>query len=607
MAHSHPHDSAQINRNSLSYNLHQRQSYGRPTFRAHTDGLTDGADDPTLDFHLPSRQPLHGTSVAEWAGGKKRTTRIKGTSGCFGLVTQPPEDTEEVSWRDVHRNIKCMDQLYDATFYSWLKSEDNVHVTAMYLHRIANEYPLSRIVNALKWLISDWRLESISTLVRNVTMDWVDEVGDLRRAHLLRHLTSSWATQYTTTLITMVLSVPPYLSASSVQRERFLRAFTQEWDFSKLSEFFMCLQSPANIDYKVKCVMLQEAARREKETLVAKMNRKKRLAQDNNNSTTSTTITTSTTSSNNNNAATPTNTTTTTTANNNNSSNDNNNNNNNNNNNSTNSNSNNNHNHNNTSNSNSSNPTTSNTSVNTNNINKTEPAQNALASSPLPPSPSPSSSSSTRRHHRRTSSNDVNDIKRLRLSTPPELDEDPTPTPTPVTNTPTSSTRRSATPDHHHHHHHHLRCVTTTSTSTSTSTTNTNSNTTATTTSSSAALRASAPSSTSSHLHSAASTSASVSADLSHLHLAPSSTAPSPTVADAFACHHPCYPYNPTLQVHELHRRRSSSNASTCSTASTTATTTIQTDDSPQDDPDPSSLKKRSAMNTGQRAQLTED
>lgn len=71
-----------------------------------------------------------------------------------------------------------MDQLYDASFYSWLKSEDNVLVTAMYLHRIANEYPLVRIINALKWLISDWRLESISTLVRHVTVDWCDEAGN---------------------------------------------------------------------------------------------------------------------------------------------------------------------------------------------------------------------------------------------------------------------------------------------------------------------------------------------------------------------------------------------------------------------------------------------
>ena len=70
-----------------------------------------------------------------------------------------------------------MDQLYDATFYTWLKSEDNVLVTAMYLHRIANEYPLERIANALKWLVSDWRWESTSILVRHVTVDWCNEDG----------------------------------------------------------------------------------------------------------------------------------------------------------------------------------------------------------------------------------------------------------------------------------------------------------------------------------------------------------------------------------------------------------------------------------------------
>jgi squalene cyclase len=75
-----------------------------------------------------------------------------------------------------------MDQLYDASFYSWLKSEENVLVTAMYLHRIANEYPLVRIINALKWLISDWRLESISTLVRHVTVDWCDEAGKKKKS-----------------------------------------------------------------------------------------------------------------------------------------------------------------------------------------------------------------------------------------------------------------------------------------------------------------------------------------------------------------------------------------------------------------------------------------
>ncbi|KAI8336483.1 hypothetical protein BD560DRAFT_413644 [Blakeslea trispora] len=358
-----------------------------------------------LDFHLPSRTPLHGLTVSEWAGSKStryqfqndtitstfptnnttnssatptsNTTANIGTTSSVHITNTTTnskpivlKDSNEDNWRDVYRNIKCMDQLYDASFYSWLKSEENVLVTAMYLHRIANEYPLVRIINALKWLISDWRLESISTLVKHVTVDWCDEAGDLRRAHLLRHLTHSWATQYTTTLITMVLSSAPYATTSSFQRERFLREFTKEWDFSKLSEFFMYLQSPANIDYKVKCVMLQEAARRERETLGAKL-KKKRVQQhdavdqihtDTISSTATTALTTTVTAA----------TTVTATA------------------------------------SNSSSPSSlPNTSI----VEDTAAAADSTEEV-----------TTSRRHHRRTSSNDVNDIKRLRLSTPDLID-----------------------------------------------------------------------------------------------------------------------------------------------------------------------------------------
>ncbi|KAM3578331.1 hypothetical protein VKS41_009232 [Umbelopsis sp. WA50703] len=227
-------------------------------------GPSSAPSQPPNAIFPPFEHSLKSVNIGNWVARKKPLDPKP-------VVT---EDNDS-SWRDVYRNIKCMDQLYDATFYSWLKSEDNVLVTAVYLHRIANEYPLVRIINALKWLISDWRLESISILVRHVTVDWSDEVGDLRRAHLLRHLTHSWATQYTATLITTILATPPYQTSTNQQRERFLRAFAQDWDFSKLSEFFMYLQSRANVDYKVKCVMLQEAARKERETLGAKLSKKR--------------------------------------------------------------------------------------------------------------------------------------------------------------------------------------------------------------------------------------------------------------------------------------------------------------------------------------------
>lgn len=86
--------------------------------------------------------------------------------------------------------------------------------------------------------------------------------GDVNRAILLKKLTQQWATHFTATLITTILISAPYTTCIK-KRQRFIQEFTKDWDFSKLSEFFMFLRSRANIDYKFKCAMLQEAARKE--------------------------------------------------------------------------------------------------------------------------------------------------------------------------------------------------------------------------------------------------------------------------------------------------------------------------------------------------------
>ncbi|RKP26032.1 hypothetical protein SYNPS1DRAFT_6916, partial [Syncephalis pseudoplumigaleata] len=78
------------------------------------------------------------------------------------------------SWRDVGTSIEQMDSLYGASFGHWLKCEENVTMTSNYLYRIANDYPIDRIANALKWLFSGWTLASIAVVVRHVTIDWVD-------------------------------------------------------------------------------------------------------------------------------------------------------------------------------------------------------------------------------------------------------------------------------------------------------------------------------------------------------------------------------------------------------------------------------------------------
>ncbi|GAN07766.1 hypothetical protein MAM1_0175d07270 [Mucor ambiguus] len=200
--------------------------------------------------------------VCDWAGAKKKIDTTTTTSNISSGTDTTTAAISPDAWKDVSSNIIKMDSSYDATFHAWLKSEDNVLVTSLYLHRIANDYPLERIINALEWLSADWRWESTSILVRHVTADWVDEEGDRKRAQLLRKLTQQWATHFTATLITTILMAAPYITCNK-KREVFIQEFTKDWDFSKLSEFFMFLRSRANIDYKFKCAMLQEAARKE--------------------------------------------------------------------------------------------------------------------------------------------------------------------------------------------------------------------------------------------------------------------------------------------------------------------------------------------------------
>lgn len=141
---------------------------------------------PSFIFSTNSNSLSRREKVADWAGHKKEPSSLA-PGECiempFGRWCLPISLVQLISrdqkddWEDVHTNIKQMDQFYDATFYAWLKSEENVLVTSIYLHRIANQYPLERVINAFEWLTHDWRWESTSILVRHVTVDWCDEEG----------------------------------------------------------------------------------------------------------------------------------------------------------------------------------------------------------------------------------------------------------------------------------------------------------------------------------------------------------------------------------------------------------------------------------------------
>ncbi|KAJ1984467.1 hypothetical protein H4R33_004372 [Dimargaris cristalligena] len=190
-------------------------------------------------------------------------------------LTHKPTST---SWRDVGTSIEQMDSLYGASFGHWLKCEENVTMTSNYLYRIANDYPIDRIANALKWLFSGWTLASIAVVVRHVTIDWVDvakqeaetrdphrpanmvdvvATAESRRALLIREVTRDWNCSQIAQLLGSLSSFWP----SSQHREVFIRNLTKTWDFCRLSEFFSLLPPAITLDYRVKVSMLQDTAK----------------------------------------------------------------------------------------------------------------------------------------------------------------------------------------------------------------------------------------------------------------------------------------------------------------------------------------------------------
>ncbi|KAJ2723215.1 hypothetical protein GGI07_002784 [Coemansia sp. Benny D115] len=207
----------------------------------------------------------------------------------FGTNTQK---TTEPAWQDVGANVLRMDSLYDASFHDWLKCEDNVSTIASYLQRIANEYPMDRIINALRWLVSSWRLESTAVIVRHITADWAlpqnppkpstaaspfrrdtaihsaassaqnDPAvlsGEARRGVLVRELTKDWTCQQIAQLVGMLALT---FWSERTHLEAFLRTLVSDWDFCRLSSFFSYVSGQLGLDYRVKVSMLQQAARR---------------------------------------------------------------------------------------------------------------------------------------------------------------------------------------------------------------------------------------------------------------------------------------------------------------------------------------------------------
>jgi hypothetical protein len=96
-------------------------------------------------------------------------------------------ESEEAPWLDVDRNVRKMDETFDASFHAWLRNEANVWVSAGYLQRLAIEYPAERTARALAWLAEGWSVRSAAVLARVVTLRWCLAAGVIDQSTIGAH------------------------------------------------------------------------------------------------------------------------------------------------------------------------------------------------------------------------------------------------------------------------------------------------------------------------------------------------------------------------------------------------------------------------------------
>ena len=87
--------------------------------------------------------------------------------------------------------MRMMDKLYNATFYEFIRSEDNIMTIARHLLATLKDYDLRTIATGLRWTMNGWKLESVAKLMKLVTRDWLPDVCGI----LVNLVTIGWTTE----------------------------------------------------------------------------------------------------------------------------------------------------------------------------------------------------------------------------------------------------------------------------------------------------------------------------------------------------------------------------------------------------------------------------
>eukprot|EP01134_Creolimax_fragrantissima_P005098 CFRG5098T1 len=133
---------------------------------------------------------------------------------------------------DVEASMEYMDITHAAHFREWVRSEENLHLTAHHLRRVLSESTLEcevrRVANGLRWITSGWATKSVSDLLKLLckgrSTTW--------KATLTNLMTAEWPLFPNTAEVVMSMIE----DNSPEQASAFVKVVSADWDLEAVSE-----------------------------------------------------------------------------------------------------------------------------------------------------------------------------------------------------------------------------------------------------------------------------------------------------------------------------------------------------------------------------------
>lgn len=96
-----------------------------------------------------------------------------------------------LTFTQITSTVKLMDDTYDANFGEWIKNEENAKIVGFNLRKYVNEYDTGRLIMVVKWIVKDWTLRSIISLIKRMLIDEM-KVVNKKRISVIAGLVFTW-------------------------------------------------------------------------------------------------------------------------------------------------------------------------------------------------------------------------------------------------------------------------------------------------------------------------------------------------------------------------------------------------------------------------------